>query len=441
MATNRTIDNPISASNLTLNTATFNQNLSGTDTNVQTAMETIDNIDVNELQSTLTTGSVPFVSATSGKITQDNANFYYDDTNNCLGIGTNIPAEKLEVYSNQTSNSSHIYLNGDNGIITTKYSMYFSIDRNNVETGRKFGWLNNGNGYSNATEIMTLLENGNLGIGVTSPTSKLDIYNTAGNTIRAGKSNGYGAIAIGSQTTDYALIESISGGGIQFYTGNGTQTVKALITESGCFGIGGTPTHALEVVASSTIGNNNTAAQIINNGTTNPYGMYMALSAASPNNTTQYFFYCPDNAGLRFVVWSNGSVQNATGSYGVLSDIKLKENIVDATPKLDKLLQLRVVNYNLKADENKTKLIGFVAQEVEQVMAGLVEDTEQTIIENGKPKLDENGKEVKETVKSIKSTVLIPMLVKGIQEQQEQINELKQLVKDLSSRIDILESK
>jgi hypothetical protein len=44
-----------------------------------------------------TTGSVVFAGA-SGTYTQDNANFFWDDTNNRLGIGTSSPTEKLEVY-------------------------------------------------------------------------------------------------------------------------------------------------------------------------------------------------------------------------------------------------------------------------------------------------------------------------------------------------------
>jgi hypothetical protein len=33
-----------------------------------------------------------------------------------------------------------------------------------------------------------------------------------------------------------------------------------------------------------------------------------------------------------FIVWTNGNVQNTNNSYGAISDINLKENIVDATP-------------------------------------------------------------------------------------------------------------
>jgi hypothetical protein len=46
-----------------------------------------------------TTGSVVFAGA-SGTYTQDNANFFWDDTNNRLGIGTAIPTTKLTINAN-----------------------------------------------------------------------------------------------------------------------------------------------------------------------------------------------------------------------------------------------------------------------------------------------------------------------------------------------------
>lgn len=44
----------------------------------------------------MTTGSVLFAGPSS-VVTQDNANLFWDDTNNCLGIGTNVPTAQLHV--------------------------------------------------------------------------------------------------------------------------------------------------------------------------------------------------------------------------------------------------------------------------------------------------------------------------------------------------------
>jgi Chaperone of endosialidase len=136
-----------------------------------------------------------------------------------------------------------------------------------------------------------------------------------------------------------------------------------------------------------------------------PYGVFTYFDSASPNNTTNYFMRCRDSTSNRFYVYSNGTCQNSTGTYTTISDAKLKENIVDTSSKLDKLNQVRVVNYNLIGDE--LKQIGFVAQELEQVFPSLVFETTD---------LDENNNDLGTTTKGVKLTVMIPILIKALQE-------------------------
>jgi hypothetical protein len=162
-----------------------------------------------------------------------------------------------------------------------------------------------------------------------------------------------------------------------------------------------------------------------------------------------------ENTGTTvFRVLANGNVQNTNNSYGAISDIKLKENITDATPKLDSLNKLRVVNYNLIGSD--LKQIGLIAQEVEAIFPGLVESTPDTV-EVTKTRtvevpavLDEEGNEVTpattteetyterepngEVTKAVKYSVLVPMLLKGMQEQQA-------MIQALTDRIAALEAK
>jgi trimeric autotransporter adhesin len=150
---------------------------------------------------------------------------------------------------------------------------------------------------------------------------------------------------------------------------------------------------------------NGTDTLIVSSEVTGPYGVFVKWSGATPNNTSNYFLACEDSTNLKAIIYSNGTVSNRTGTYNTISDAKLKENIVDATPKLDKLMQTRVVNYNLIGDE--LKQIGFVAQELEQVFPSLVDNV---------PDLDENKEPTGEVTKGVKLTVMIPILVKAIQE-------------------------
>ena len=79
----------------------------------------------------------------------------------------------------------------------------------------------------------------------------------------------------------------------------------------------------------------NVAVYIEHSGDSTPRCIYAHFSDAAPNNSTQYFMYCEDNSALRAKICANGDMQNANNSYGSSSDIKLKENIVDAKSQWD----------------------------------------------------------------------------------------------------------
>lgn len=114
-----------------------------------------------------------------------------------------------------------------------------------------------------------------------------------------------------------------------------------------------------------------------------------------------------DNAGtIVAAINANGNMLNANNSYGALSDATLKENIVPAKPQLASILEMNVVNYNLIDDETKTKQIGLLAQDLLDVKPGLVEEQEDGVL-------------------SIKYSVLIPILVKAVQELAARVEELE----------------
>jgi cytoskeletal protein CcmA (bactofilin family) len=119
----------------------------------------------------------------------------------------------------------------------------------------------------------------------------------------------------------------------------------------------------------------------------------------------------------QFWVVGDSQVLTRLGVYGTLSDRKLKENITDATPKLEKLCQVRVVNFNLKGDE--TRQLGVIAQEVEQLWPGLVSEAVDK---------DAEGNDLGTTTKSVKMSVFVPMLIKAIQEQQTMITAQSALI-------------
>jgi hypothetical protein len=121
-----------------------------------------------------------------------------------------------------------------------------------------------------------------------------------------------------------------------------------------------------------------------------------------------------------FIVYTNGNVANTNNSYTAISDIKLKENIVDANSQWDDLKALQVRNYNLKEGQTHTQ-IGLVAQEVELVSPGLVSES---------PDRDEDGNDLGTVTKSVNYSVLYMKAVKALQEAMERIETLEQRLND-----------
>jgi len=147
-------------------------------------------------------------------------------------------------------------------------------------------------------------------------------------------------------------------------------------------------------------------------------------ATAASTNWNHFYGTSSSNSVANIIIYGNGNIVNANNSYGPISDIKLKENIVDATPKLDNLMKVRIVNYNLKTDP-ELKQIGVIAQELEQVFAGLVDEH---------PDRDTEGNDLGTTTKSVKMSVFIPMLIKAIQEQQALITTLTDRITALEAR-------
>ena len=140
-------------------------------------------------------------------------------------------------------------------------------------------------------------------------------------------------------------------------------------------------------------------------------GIYGASDTAGANGTTS------------FRVWSNGNVQNTNNSYTAISDLKLKENIVDAGSQWSDIKALQVRNYNLKEGQTHRQ-IGLIAQEVEPISPGLVYES---------PDLDEEGNDLGTVTKSVNYSVLYMKAVKALQEAMERIEQLEAKVAALES--------
>jgi hypothetical protein len=167
---------------------------------------------------------------------------------------------------------------------------------------------------------------------------------------------------------------------------------------------------------------------------------YSALSIYSSGTNTSYLIFANATSAERFRLYvdngrtlymsgNNGSTNHfsfdSSGNfialanitaYGTPSDRKFKENIQDLPNALDKILKLRPVTFDWKEETpqnsqvNLVNDVGFIAQEVQEVIPDLVRDFDGSL--------------------SLRERGLIAYLVQAIKEQQAHINRLEQMIKE-----------
>jgi hypothetical protein len=263
----------------------------------------------------------------------------------------------------------------------------------------------------------------------------------------AGSFNNGGTTLHGVDNTFVASYQklSLNGSSLEFMT---DYSPRVTITNSGNVGIGtASPTRRLQVEASPSGGIE--VGRFVNNSNSEINDFVLVSILGSNGNSTSSFHYiAATGAADKLYIFGNGNVVNTNNSYGALSDIKVKENIEDATPKLDDLMRVKVRNYNLIGDDKKQ--IGVIAQELEEVFPAMIDESEDfeevevpQLDEEGNEILNEEGEVVTEkqrvskgtTTKSVKYSVFVPMLIKAMQEQQEQMKVLTEQIDSLKNQI------
>ncbi len=354
-----------------------------------------------------------------------------------------------------------------------------------------FDMVNNGTGYTS----VLVLDRGNVGIGTTSPQYKLDvdgqiraegIVNIGGIGVAAS-----GALANvdindtdtnGTSTTYQPNITFKAAGVLKAQIGklsNSTNYFTAAKNFDGPVNIIASEihsghTHIKEYIFGYEPSNSgNTWGLNIVDDTNTANSIY--IGAEGLNNTSSIFFHGYTNAlcvtrislnqslgqwlfdapdcgtSSTSVKWrkyniagymqnminfeSSGTINNITGSYGTISsDERVKENVVEATSKLDDILSLKVKNFNFIGDDFKQ--IGLIAQEVEEVFPSWVttDDTRiyKTHDEHGVP-LEEQGELVSgyEDGKGLKVGMEFAVLVKTIQELNAKIVALESRINEM----------
>jgi len=155
-----------------------------------------------QILGSLTEGSVPFVDANSLLI-EDGANLFWNDTNNQLGIGTNLPEGPLHIQTgvasvvNPTSQADDLILQNDGDVGMTMFSpdanvssLVFGSPSGTGNEGARIRWSNTNDIFSIGTtetnadivfapgfldEAVRIKAGGNVGIGTSDPARPLHI--------------------------------------------------------------------------------------------------------------------------------------------------------------------------------------------------------------------------------------------------------------------------
>ncbi|MCB0854454.1 MAG: tail fiber domain-containing protein, partial [Bacteroidetes bacterium] len=119
------------------------------------------------------------------------------------------------------------------------------------------------------------------------------------------------------------------------------------------------------------------------------------------------------------------------------SDRRDKENIQDLNYGLKEIMQLRPVRFSWKKFPHQGEKIGLIAQEIQPVIKEVVKSFDYEASEEDETHL--TRKELDRL--GVYYSDLIPVLIKGMQEQQEMIDELKGLLKAQQKEIELLKNR
>jgi len=394
-------------------------------------------------------GNVNTDFSVGGDLTVDTNTLFVDASANEVGIGTTTPATYTD------------YVSGSNApavVVAGSQPSYVLADTD----------ISGNDGTLGITKVGEDTVINNLGAG------SIKFYNNGGERITI-TSNGVTAAAGAASTPGYAFLTDTSSGmflpaaDTLAFSSGGTETVRiasggtttfttsdastiihrvgtnvaGIKTAAGDDFCVGTADHTQAIRIKNTdghvgIGNSAPSCQLHVNADDDDEVLQVHADSSSYTsnviyvqttkaaNTDHRYFKANENDGsaTSIQILGNGNVQNANGSYGSISDQRIKQDVTDANSQWADIKALNFKNYREKYrvsvdGDDAPVLLGLIAQDLETAgMNGLVETVEPDPYQK-----DTLG--IEKDVKAVKYSILYLKAVKALQEAMTRIETLE----------------
>jgi len=272
---------------------------------------------------------------------------------------------------------------------------------------------------TNSSTALTIRDDGDVGIGETSPLGKLHVKTgDSGASVASGADE---LVVEGSADAGLSILSGTDangsimfgdsadndGGRIQYnpnndrmmFTTNGSERMRILSDGRVCFGVSSQQQDGRFTMQG-------------------PFSTNRGLVLKTTENGGTAIYFDNQGSGAGYIQINT----NNTVSYNTSSDYRLKENVdydFDATARLK---QLKPARFNWIVDETDTTVDGFLAHEVQAVVPEAISGEKDAVDSNGDAEYQ-----------AIDQSKLVPLLTKALQEAITEIEILKEKVEALEN--------